>query len=124
MDSQYNIALFYKDGEEVVKQDLKKAVHWFKLAALKGDIGARRELGYCYFHGKGVKINYLKAIYFYRLAASKNDPMAFYNLGLCYKAGDGVIYSKRWAKYYFEKAVARGHKAAKVQLKDSKKLDK
>jgi TPR repeat protein len=105
----------------LVKQDFKKAVHWYTLAAKQGDIWAQRELGYCYFYGQGVKQDSLKAIYWYKKAASKNDDNACYNLGLCYKNGDGVAKSKRWARHYFIKADKFGHKMAKGQLR---RLDK
>ena len=80
---------FYKNGE-LVKQDYKKAVHWYTLAAKKGDTEAQRDLGYCFFYGEGIRQDCKKAIYWYKKAAAKDDSKALYNIGLCYEYGDGV----------------------------------
>ncbi|MEO6135570.1 MAG: tetratricopeptide repeat protein, partial [Ginsengibacter sp.] len=40
MESQYNIGFFHKEGE-IVKKNFRKAVHWFSLAASKGDTEAQ-----------------------------------------------------------------------------------
>ena len=50
----------YRDGW-TVERDLRKAIHWFRLAAAQGDPDAQVSLGHSLFYGEGVKRDRSKA---------------------------------------------------------------
>ena len=77
---------------------------WFERAAIQGDIDSQRDLGTCYFQGKGVDQSYEKAVYWYEKASEQGDKEAQMLLGLCYFTGKGVARSVNRAVYWVEKS--------------------
>lgn len=111
-EARYNVYKMFKEGIGV-KKNSSEAIKWLKKAAIENrDVGAIRDLGYCYFMGDGVAKDYELAVYYYKVAAKKGDCKAQWNLGLSYKYGDGVKKSRRWSRYWMRKAADQGHKKA------------
>jgi len=107
---------------EGAPSDPTQAVHWFSLAAEKGDPYAANQLGACYDDGLGVPRNAKKAYEWYLRAVQlslemlkeQSDPaplplrtmhaVACFNVGICLYRGDGVAKDDRAAIEYLEKA--------------------
>jgi len=53
VDAAYNLALIYQHGDGV-PLDYGQAMHWYKVAAAKGDKASRIQLGLMYQIGQGV----------------------------------------------------------------------
>ena len=49
-------------GNEVQK-NFKEALKWYKFAAEQGNAQAQTEVGYMYYLGSGVRINWKQALY-------------------------------------------------------------
>lgn len=89
---------------DMVKPNLKKAVHYLNLAAEKNDSEAQYELAELYREGKGVKKNFQKAESLLKLAAQQNHEHAFVSLGIMFEIGQGVEKDYKKAVEYYEKA--------------------
>ena len=73
-DAQFNLALMYKDGQEV-PQDYKQAVRWYTKAAEQGAVRAQSNLGTMYGTGQGVPQDNVYAHMWFNLAAANgNEP--------------------------------------------------
>ena len=53
-----------------------EGVKWYRKAAERGNVGAQYHLGYLYFSGRGVKMNYEEALKWYKLAAKQGNTFA------------------------------------------------
>ena len=98
------LATLYYDGG-----DYKKAKYWWEKAAEQGDSDAQNNLGYIYFYGKGVEIDYEEAFYWTIKAATSFyvSVEAQYRLSEMYEKGLGVPRDYDKAKYWREKADAQ-----------------
>ena len=90
------------------KEDLKKAIYWYKKAAEQGNADAQYRLGDCYYNGAGVEEDEQQAVYWYRKAAEQGNADAQHSLGLCYFNGEGVEEDKQQAIYWYIKAAEHG----------------
>jgi len=118
-EAQYSLASEYdRDGGQPLglKQNSKKAVQLYKLAAAQGHAEAMDALGGCYDHGQGVKIDYNKAALWYRRAAEQGYPGAQYNFGVLNSTGKGVPQSYEQAVRWLRLAAAQGHPSALFNL--------
>ena len=87
----------YFDGEHGIKQDVEKAVYWFKKAAEFNNVVAINNLGYIY----ETQNDYAPALDWYKRAAELGDVTAMMNLSGIYK----VHYKNRKAaKFWVDKA--------------------
>lgn len=76
---------------QFVKDDLKKAVYWYKKSADLGDPEAQNALGEIYLiGGECVEADEHQAFKLFKLASSKTLTGALKNLGDCYMFGKGV----------------------------------
>ena len=66
------VAHCYLNGEGV-KTDFEKAIHFFTLAAGKGDKDSQIKLAECYGKGEGVKLSLVKSFYWLKQCL-KNNP--------------------------------------------------
>jgi TPR repeat protein len=71
-------------------QKVISQIAWFQKEAQSGLADAQNGLGFCYFHGIGVKKDSKEAVKYYQLAAAQEDIAALNNLALCYENGDGI----------------------------------
>ena len=59
--------------EDIVVQDYKDIINWYKLAAELGNVVRQSNLGVMYYRGQGVTQNYKEAIKWFRLAAEQGN---------------------------------------------------
>lgn len=83
----------YENGIGVDK-DMKKALVWYRKAALQGSSLVQFNLAVLYENGRGTEVNFAEANEWYRKAAVQGDPLAIGNLGMLYIRGDGVPVNK------------------------------
>jgi hypothetical protein len=99
-----------------VSQDYAKARHFYELAAEQGNAAAQHNLGYLYYHGRGVTQDYAEARHFYELAAEQGHALAQYNLGYLYRNGHGVTQDYAKARHFYELAAEQGHASGQFGL--------
>jgi TPR repeat protein len=100
-ESMYELGLCYSLGLGVVRND-RKAVRWFKQAAVWNYKEAIYKLGESYFWGNGVKKNLQTAAKWYRKAAKLGHADSMYALAICYFDGEGVTKSCKKGLYWLE----------------------
>lgn len=83
-EAKYLLGACYFYGPDEVK-DEKKAVEWFRQAALDGYATAQYRLAYCLMNGKGVEKNCEEAIHWYEKAAIQGENEAFLEIGDYYR---------------------------------------
>lgn len=84
----YNLALLYRDGEEV-KRDDQMALKLFEKAARHYYPDAFYSLGWMYEQGRGTSKNLEKANYYYREGIKRHAEDALYSIGRVYEYGLG-----------------------------------
>lgn len=77
--SQYNLGLFYTNGDGVCR-NYNKAVLWYKCAAKQNNSYAINNLARCYARGDGVEKNLKTAVRLYEKAANLGNEVAHENL--------------------------------------------
>jgi TPR repeat protein len=105
--AQYYLGEMYIDGSGVSKS-IEQAIHWYKLAAEKGNVKAQYRLGFIYDKFDGKFKNNKQAIHWYTKAAQQGDDGAQNQLASMYWLKTEVEdYSK--AKFWFEKSAEQGN---------------
>ena len=94
----------------------KEAFQCFLYASEKGNAKAQYNLGWCYYHGYGVKQSYEEAARLYKLAVEQNYSVAQYNLGWCYYHGYGVKQSYEEAVRLYKLAAEQNYSVAQYNL--------
>ncbi|POG77729.1 hypothetical protein GLOIN_2v1767566 [Rhizophagus irregularis DAOM 181602=DAOM 197198] len=128
--AQYNLALMYKNGDNIDK-DYSKAFELFKQSAEGKYPDGITMLAYCYHNGIGTRVNKQKAIELYRQAANLKNKGA--NIGydkafeLCHKLNIilliCIMYGREIKKdvsrviYWHEQSVKQGDKNVQYKLK-------
>lgn len=87
----------YQDGAFGERDD-KLAFLYFHAAAKQDFPEAQYKVGHCFFHGKGIKQNYLKAVEWFLKADANDNHYATYHLALCHLEGKGIIQDKKKAR--------------------------
>lgn len=93
-----------------------EAVNLFLIAAKEGNHQAQGALGYCYYYGRGVDVNYTEAVHWYFEAASYGIDYAQNGLGMCYMNGKGVEQNYKEAVRWYSAAAAQGDEYAQYFL--------
>ncbi|EXX52021.1 hypothetical protein RirG_256720 [Rhizophagus irregularis DAOM 197198w] len=127
--AQYNLALMYKNGDNIDK-DYSKAFELFKQSAEGKYPDGITMLAYCYHNGIGTRVNKQKAIELYRQAANlKNSANIGYDKAfeLCHKLNIilliCIMYGREIKKdvsrviYWHEQSVKQGDKNVQYKLK-------
>lgn len=99
--AKFMLGLIYLKGK-FVSCDIRKAIHFFTLAANENCSDAQYELGKIYEIGKYVEHNVQTAIHYYTLAANQYNQCALYQLGCIYYTSFDVPRDINKAIYYFE----------------------
>jgi len=120
--NQFNVGLFYSNGEGVTK-DFTYAAFWYRKAAEQGHAGAQYCLGLCYYFGDGVIKDYEQAVNWYKKAATQGVPCAQFYLGQCYANGEGITIDTEQAEYWLSKAAKQGVLSIQDEKKYSAKAD-
>ena len=95
---------------------MKKAFHYYSLAAAQDHPEALTSVGYLYSEGLGTEQNLDEMLKYYNLAAELGEPMAQFNLGCCYRDGIGVEQDYEKMLEYFRLAVDQGNANAQFNL--------
>ena len=113
---QYNLALYYWNGEGIEK-NYAKAIEYFTMSANQGDADAQYELADCYFNNNGVKYrDYDIAFEYYLKAAEQGHVDAQYMVGLCYEEGKGTQKDLQKAGDWYKKAADQNDEDAYESL--------
>gem|GEM_PF-1940379 len=121
--AQATLGWMFHSGKGV-RQNLKRAFNWYRLAAQQNHIVAQNNMGVFYEKGISVSKNYRKAAKWYREAAELGYPYAQYNLGVLYHKGRGVKKDRNEAIFWLQIASLQGVKAARTLLEDWGNLPK
>lgn len=113
--AQYQLAIFYQDGDGVA-QDHTEAARRFRATADQGHAGAQCRLGTCYYKGDGVVQDRVEAVRWYRKAAEQGHANAQCNLGYCYENGVAVKQDHDVAVQWFRKAAKQACVDAQFNL--------
>ena len=89
--------------------------------AKAGDKVAQYKIGYDYFLGRGVPLDYVQAAIWWRKAADQGYPEAQNNLGVLYNSGKGVPQS--FAEAYFWQNLAASRSSGPLQTQFAKNRD-
>ena len=99
-------------------RDYEAAVHWFEIAANKGNPYSQNALAQCYENAWGIDQDISKALLWYRSSAELDHAPAMWNLGRVFDKGIGVEANEASAFDWYGKAAKRGHLDATVALAD------
>jgi len=100
------------------KWDYRTAFPYLLVAAEEGYAPAQYQLGACYHHGTGTKVDEEKAFIWYKLSADQYYPNGYLWTGYCYQYGVGVEQDYTAAEAYYLAAQEAGHKNADNRLGD------
>ena len=94
------------------------AVTKLKRIANAGNADAMADLGACYHHGNGVRLDAAEAVRWYTRATEARNPpvLACNNLAICYKRGDGVRKNLSEAARLFRIAAEMGNANAQYNV--------
>ena len=84
----------------------------YKVGAEGGDAGSQWQVGFMYYSGLGVDVDYAQALPWIEKAAAQDYPEAVGQLGVIYNGGKGVTPSWRRAREYLERAIELGDSVA------------
>lgn len=115
-NAPYQVALgtLYLRGKGV-KQDISKALFWYRKAAEQGYSVGQSFLGAMYGSGIGVPKDFEQAFLWYQKAAEQGFSEAQYNLGYMYYSGE-VPKDYEQAIYWYQKAAEQGFFKAQLNL--------
>lgn len=86
------------------KGDMAGALHYYELAASKGNVVALYNAGCCYLFGNGTKVDKQKAYMYFEEAATKGDCDAQFRMGDAYFEGVEMSEDNARAVYWLEKS--------------------
>ncbi|MBR4765442.1 MAG: sel1 repeat family protein [Clostridia bacterium] len=86
-DAMNDLGAQYYDGSRGFEQSFGKAVECYKLAAEKGSRQAQENLGYCYYYGRNMPVDYEKAFHYFALGAFDGHLISLYKIGDMYLNG-------------------------------------
>lgn len=103
-----NLGAMYYSGV-FIERNFKKAVELYNFAAESDDadivVRALCNLGYCYYYGRDVSVDYGKAFnYFLQGSIIYNDPNCLYKLGDMYRLGNFVGKNEKIAFELYKQA--------------------
>ena len=102
-------ALYYTGVGDIIHQDYSKAIYFYEKSAELSELTdhwALNNLGYCYYYGRSVEIDYKKAYSCFALSATYNNPNAMYKLGDMYYYGHYVKKDLEASCYWYLRAKA------------------
>lgn len=111
MESELLIAQAFLLGN-VVPKNVEMAIDWYTKAAEKGSAEAMNELGFLYYAGRDIGMDYKKADNYFTEAAYANLSVAQYNLGISYYSGADKEIDLVKAYAWFNVAAKNGHNGA------------
>ena len=112
---QYQLGLYYFNGNGVTK-DYLEAARWWRKAAGQGHAMAQYQFGLCNYAGYGVGQNYAEAARWWGKASEQGNALAQYNLGCCCFYGYGAAKNPVAADKWLQLAAAQGNENARQLL--------
>lgn len=101
--AQFELGKYLAENLEDDDQSIKEAARWYLLAAKQGHEEAQCKLGFCYYEGKGVKLDLKEAAKWWMKSAEQGYVRAQYCIGNCYFKGEGVGKDIDKALYWYGK---------------------
>ena len=77
----------YYCGDRGFQQSFEKAVYYYNMAAQHGNRQAQENLGYCYYYGRDMPVDYEKAFQYFALGAFDGQLISLYKIGDMYLNG-------------------------------------
>lgn len=108
------------DNVLVVGDNNKRAADWYEKSAEQGNAYAQNNLGYMYYHGKGIEQDYEKTFYWFKKSAEQGHAYGQNNLGIMYENGKEVEQDYEKAIELYEKSAEQGLDTAKENLESLK----
>jgi len=93
--AQYYLGLMYDNGDLVVQDD-KQAVFWYRKAADQGEARAQSNLGTMYVQGRGVTQDGEQAMFWYLKAAGQIAANSQIKLGDMFNEAQGYVQAHMW----------------------------
>ena len=90
----------------------------YKVGAEAGDVHCQYQIGYMYYTGQGVAVDYKQARPWIEKAAAQNDAGAIGMLGVMYFEGKDVTPSYRRARELHQRAIELGSSSAEGSLQN------
>lgn len=97
VDAMNDLGCQYYDGGRGFEQSFAKAVKYFQMAAEHGHEHARENLGYCYYYGRDMAVDYEMAFKCFAAGALLGRPISLYRIGDMYRYGHYVRKDERQA---------------------------
>jgi TPR repeat protein len=107
--AQVFLAFLYENGSFGLEKDYSKALELRIRSDSLGNPHAPNTIGWIYFHGLGVEINFVDAFKWFEKGAAKGDLNSSNMVGLMYLCGYGVEQNNKKAAEWFKKGLARNH---------------
>ena len=95
----------YYDGNRGFEQSFDKAIHYYTMAADKGNRQAQENLGYCYYYDRDGNPDYEKAFHCFALGAFDGHLISLYKIGDMYLHGLFVPKNEKEAFYIFMRCI-------------------
>jgi TPR repeat protein len=110
-EAQFTIGRYYYGGWDGVREDTKKAAEFYQRAAAQGHPGAKEELAFLYFRGKGVNKDHAKAASLWLEAAEDKylEGIHCSSLSELYRYGDGVSKDPEQAYKWYQRCKDTGY---------------
>lgn len=99
------LGAMYYEGFRGFEQNFKKAVHYYEMAAERGNRTAQENLGYCYYYGRVGAPDYEKAFHYFALGAFDGNLISLYKIGDMYLNGLYVKKNEREAFYIYNRCL-------------------
>lgn len=104
-DAMNDLGAQYYGGSRGFEQDFSKAVDYYQLAAKNGSRQAQENLGYCYYYGRDIPVDYEKAFHFFALGAFDGHLISLYKIGDMYANGYFVEKNEKEAFNIYERCM-------------------
>lgn len=107
--AQYNLGLFYDNGEYGLPQDREEAAKWYRQAANQGMLSAQNRLGILYAEGRGITRDYVQSYFWFNTAAELGDESAAKSRGIVAKnmSPSQIVEAKRLTHEWLGKVTAK-----------------
>ena len=116
--AQNALAVFYRKGKGVLKDDTK-AAYWYEEAAKRGDPLAQSNWAHMLYYAEGgVSQDEEEAFLWYHRAALQGLSSAQFQLALMYSDGEGVLQDSSKVLDWYRRAGDHGHAEARYMLMD------
>ena len=97
-------AMITRTDDQDYRRTTNKQAAWYRKAAEAGNADGMRNLGYMYYYGLGMAVDYQRAVYWYLRSAEAGNALGMAFLGDMYKNGTGVDKDPKQALGWFHKA--------------------